>query len=98
MGRIFTRIGASDDLARGQSTLMVEMSETAILLNRANLHEIGRGTSTFGSPSLLAPLFLPGNFPVFAGFDLIEGVHHDLDVPPIPRPGCRKLAPACASL
>ena len=51
--RVFTRIGASDDLASGQSTFMVEMSEVALLLKHATskslliLDEIGRGTSTY---------------------------------------------------
>ncbi|MEZ4657512.1 MAG: hypothetical protein R2911_08070 [Caldilineaceae bacterium] len=50
--RIFTRIGASDEIHRGQSTFMVEMVETANILNHATnrsllvLDEIGRGTST----------------------------------------------------
>jgi DNA mismatch repair protein MutS len=66
--RIFTRIGASDDLARGQSTFMVEMTETANILNNATprsfivLDEIGRGTSTFDGLSL--------------AWSILEHLHH----------------------
>ena len=58
LDRIFTRIGAGDDLARGQSTFLVEMNETALILHNATeeslviLDEIGRGTSTLDGLSI----------------------------------------------
>jgi DNA mismatch repair protein MutS len=70
LDRIFTRIGASDDLARGQSTFMVEMTETANILNNATPHslivldEIGRGTSTFDGLSI--------------AWSIVEHLHHQV--------------------
>ncbi len=58
LDRLFSRVGASDDIARGRSTFMVEMVETAAILNRATnrslviLDEIGRGTATFDGLSI----------------------------------------------
>ena len=75
--RIFTRVGLQDDLATGQSTFMVEMVETAAILNQATprslviLDEIGRGTSTYDGLSIARAI--------------IEHLHND------PRLGCKTL-------
>src|SRR3546814_2616998 len=74
--RIFTRIGAADDLASGQSTFMVEMSETANILHNAThdslvlMDEIGRGTSTYDGLSLARAVaeFLASDVRAFALF------------------------------
>ncbi|NGY03690.1 DNA mismatch repair protein MutS [Solimonas terrae] len=74
--RIFTRIGAADDLASGQSTFMVEMSETANILHNATreslvlMDEIGRGTSTYDGLSLARAVaeFLATDVRAFALF------------------------------
>ncbi len=61
LDRLFSRVGAADDLARGRSTFMVEMVETAAILNQATerslviLDEIGRGTATFDGLSIATP-------------------------------------------
>ena len=77
--RIFTRVGASDDLASGQSTFMVEMTEVANILRNATsksllvLDEIGRGTSTFDGMSIARAVLAPGPLLVldepFTGLD-----------------------------
>jgi len=77
MDRVFTRVGAADDLVRGQSTFMVEMIETANILNNATrrslvlLDEIGRGTSTFDGLSI--------------AWSVAEYLHNE------PRAGCKTL-------
>jgi DNA mismatch repair protein MutS len=76
MDRIFTRIGASDDLAGGRSTFMLEMTETANILNNATAHslvlmdEVGRGTSTFDGLSLAwaCAAFIAGKIRAFTLF------------------------------
>ena len=75
--RIFTRVGLQDDLATGQSTFMVEMVETASILNQATprslviLDEVGRGTSTYDGMSIAR--------------SVVEHIHND------PRLGCKSL-------
>ncbi len=83
--RIFTRVGASDDLARGRSTFMVEMTETANILNTATprslviLDEVGRGTATFDGLSLAWAIaeYLHDN-PQHAGKTLFATHYHEM--------------------
>ncbi|TAK20155.1 MAG: DNA mismatch repair protein MutS [Chloroflexota bacterium] len=75
--RVFTRVGAQDDIASGQSTFMVEMAETAAIVNHATrrslliLDEVGRGTATFDGMAIARAI--------------VEHLHED------PRLGCRTL-------
>ncbi|HKR62154.1 MAG TPA: DNA mismatch repair protein MutS, partial [Thermoanaerobaculia bacterium] len=83
--RIFTRVGASDQLARGESTFMVEMHETANILNNATdrsliiLDEVGRGTATFDGLSLAWAIieYLHDN-PARGGITLFATHYHEV--------------------
>ncbi|AMV72052.1 DNA mismatch repair protein MutS [Desulfuromonas carbonis] len=94
--RIFTRVGASDNLARGQSTFMVEMTETANILNHATpksliiLDEIGRGTSTFDGVSIAWAVaeYLHDHAPV-AARTLFATHYHELTELAVTRPRVR---------
>ncbi|MCG3190846.1 MAG: DNA mismatch repair protein MutS [Thermoanaerobaculia bacterium] len=96
--RIFTRVGASDSLARGESTFFVEMSETAHILRQATrkslvvLDEIGRGTSTFDGLSLawaIAERLHDGEDPLHPGPArvLFATHYHELTELAIVKPG-----------
>ena len=80
--RIFTRIGASDDLASGQSTFMVEMSEMANIINNATkdglliLDEIGRGTSTFDGLSIAWAVLEHIANPILCGAKTLFATHY----------------------
>lgn len=80
--RIFTRVGASDDLASGQSTFMVEMSEVANILRNATsnslliLDEIGRGTSTFDGLSIAWAVVEYISNPRFLGAKTLFATHY----------------------
>ena len=83
--RVFTRVGASDDLATGQSTFMVEMTEVANILNNATpnslvlLDEIGRGTSTFDGLSIAwAVLEYIADYNIIGAKTLFATHYHEL--------------------
>ncbi len=94
--RVFTRVGAGDDLARGRSTFMVEMQETANILNNATarslivLDEIGRGTSTFDGSSIAWAVaeYLHSN-PAVKAKTLFATHYHELTDLALTMPGIR---------
>ena len=94
--RVFTRVGASDDLARGRSTFMVEMQETANILHNATprslvvLDEIGRGTSTFDGISIAWAVaeYLHNHTPVKAK-TLFATHYHELTDLTVTLPGAK---------
>jgi DNA mismatch repair protein MutS len=94
--RVFTRVGASDDLARGRSTFMVEMQETANILHNATprslivLDEIGRGTSTFDGISIAwAVAEFLHNTPRVKARTLFATHYHELTELALTLPGVR---------
>ena len=94
--RIFTRVGAADDLARGQSTFMVEMLESANILNNADarsliiLDEIGRGTSTYDGLSIAwAVAEYLHNTPTLRARTLFATHYHELTQLALTLPGIR---------
>ena len=97
--RVFTRIGASDDLAAGQSTFMVEMTEVAALLKSATrrslliLDEIGRGTSTYDGMSIARAVLEYCADPKRLGAKTLFATHyHELTVLERPHPRCEELS------
>ena len=94
--RVFTRVGAGDDIARGRSTFMVEMQETANILNNATpsslviLDEIGRGTSTFDGISIAWSVveFLHNN-PAVKAKTLFATHYHELTDIALSLPGVK---------